>query len=116
MLKKNMKENNADLTTLDSVIKQIDANSFTQTLFVIYIKKQEHAGVKTVAKDIPKHVAMVEDATEESHVTTFISVIHVSAVMYSHRKSSTVSSALKTFVNIAQLRKLILRTFMKLNQ
>ena len=68
---------------------------------------------KIVARDIPKHVAMVADATEESYVATFTSMILVIAAMSFQTKSTTVNSALKTFVNIAQLRKLILRMFMK---
>ena len=115
MLKKILTGNNADLTTMVSAINQIVANSSTQTKSVLSIYKQEHVGLKAVARDIPKYVVMAADATEEIHVATCISMILVIDVMNSHRKSTTVSFNPGTIVNTVLLKKLIQRTFMNLN-
>ena len=90
--------------------------SSIQIQSVNYILKQEHAGDKSVAIDIQKYVVTDLDALEENHVFICISLMCVITAIITHRKSITVSSALKTFVKIAQWRKPILKIFMTMKK
>ena len=106
-----MTESNVDMITKDTVANQNLAISSIQNQSAIYIYKLEHAGDKTVAKDILEYAVMTLDALEENPVDTCISLTCVITVMNSHKKSIIASSAQKTFAIIAQLRKPILKTF-----
>ena len=110
---KNWKENSADLTMQETVLNQRVVISLTQPRSVKSTWIQEHVGENTVVRDILKYVATVADALEENCVATCTLTVRAIAVMNSHQKSITVSSAQKAFVNIVLLRKPMSRILMK---